>query len=63
MGLASISFYKTYYYFIFVWILDTISALIKLMCDYEYREEKYFNRIIELFYIFFFNIGDLLAGF
>ena len=63
MGLVSISFYKTYYYFIFVWILDTISALIKLMCDYEYREEKYFNRIIELFYIFFFNIGDLLAGF
>ena len=57
------SFYKTYYYFIFVWILDLLNSLGKSYFDIKYYDIIYMNTIIELIYLICLNIGDLLAGF
>ena len=63
MAIFSISFYRTYYYFIYVWLLDLLNILAKSYFDAKYFEIIYRNTIIELFYLICFNVGDLLSGF
>ena len=63
MGLLSVSFYKSYYYFIWVWIADLLSAVMKGVFELKYYEKGHINVIIELGYLFCLNIADLLAGF
>ena len=63
MAIFSISFYRTYYYFIYVWLLDLLNILAKSYFDAKYFEIIYMNTIIELFYLICFNVGDLLSGF
>lgn len=63
MGFISVSFYRTYSYFIFVWVLEITAALLKGYFELKYTEQIYFFTIIELFYLICLNIGDLLAGF
>ena len=63
MGFLSVSFYKTYYYFILVWIFDILDALIKGIFDYKYYDKIDFPILVELIYLICVNIGDLLAGF
>ena len=63
MGLLSVSFYKSYYYFILVWIADLLSAVMKGVFELKYYEKGHINVIIELGYLFCLNIADLLAGF
>ena len=63
MGFLSVSFYKTYYYFILVWIFDILDALIKGIFEYIYYDKNDFPIIVELSYLICLNIGDLLSGF
>jgi hypothetical protein len=63
MGFLSVSFYKTYYYFILVWIFDILDALIKGIFYYKYYDKNDFPILVELIYLICLNIGDLLAGF
>ena len=63
MGLLSVSFYKSYYYFIWVWIADLLSAVMKGVFELKYYEKGHINVIIELGYLFCLNIADHLAGF
>ena len=63
MGVFSFSFYKTYYYFIFAWILDILLFLDKSYFDSKYLNSNSMRTIIELFNLICLNIGDLLAGF
>lgn len=63
MGFFSVSFYRSYYYFIIVWILDISNSLIKGTFESMYSEKKHMNIIIELIYLLCLTIGDLLAGF
>ena len=62
MSLISISFYKTYYYFIIVLVLDLLNKLIR-----DYFETIYYPseniKIIELFNLICYNVSDLLSGF
>ena len=63
MGLFFVSFYKTYFYFIWVWIIDLLSAITKGVFDLKYYDKGDIYIIIELAYIICLNIADLLAGF
>ena len=63
MGFFSVSFYRTYNYFIWVWIINLSSALIKGVFVHKYDEKDHIDVIIELAYIICLNITDLLAGF
>ena len=62
MSLITISFYKTYYYFVIALVLDLLNKIIK-----DYFDEIYYTaeniKIIELFNLICYNIGDLLSGF
>ena len=62
MSLVSISFYKTYYYFVIVLSLDLLNKLIKDHFDTIYSPEENI-KIIELFNLICYNIADLLSGF
>ena len=62
MSLIYISFYKTYYYFVIVLLLDLLNLLIKDHFDTIYSFDENF-KIIELFCLICYNIGDLLSGF
>ena len=63
MGLLSVSFYKSYYYFIWIWIIDLLSALTKGIFEQKYFDKGHIYVIIELAYIICLNIADLLSGF
>ena len=63
MGFFSVSFYRTYYYFVWVWIIDLINALMKGAFDLKYYEKGHINVIIELGYLICLNMADLFAGF
>jgi hypothetical protein len=62
MSLVSISFYKTYYYFVIVLFLDLLNKLIKDHFDTIYSPEENI-KIIELFNLICYNVADLLSGF
>ena len=62
MSLVSISFYKTYYYFVIVLSLDLLNKLIKDHFDTIYSPEENI-KIIELFNLICYNVADLLSGF
>ena len=62
MSLVSISFYKTYYYFVIVLSLDLLNKLIKDHFDTIYSPEENI-KIIELFNLLCYNVADLLSGF
>ena len=62
MSLISISFYKTYYYFVIVLFLDLLNKLIKDHFDTIYSPEENI-KIIELFNLICYNVADLLSGF
>ena len=62
MSLVSISFYKTYYYFVIVLSLDLLNKLIKDHFDTIYSPEENI-KIIELFNLICYNLADLLSGF
>lgn len=62
MSLISISFYKTYYYLVIVLFLDLLNKLIKDHFDIIYSFDENF-KIIELFSLICYNVGDLLSGF
>ena len=62
MSLISISFYKTYYYFVIVLVFDLLNKLIKDYFDTIYSPSEDI-KIIELFNLICYNISDLLSGF
>ena len=62
MSLVSISFYKTYYYFVIVLVFDLLNKLIKDYFDTIYSPEENI-KIIELFNLICYNVADLLSGF
>ncbi len=62
MSLISISFYKTYYYFVIVLFLDFLNKLIKDHFDTIYSFDENF-KIIELYSLICYNVADLLSGF
>lgn len=62
MSLVSISFYKTYYYFVIVLSLDLLNKLIKDHFDTIYSPKENI-KIIELFNLICYNVADLLSGF
>ena len=62
MNLISISFYRTYYYFIIVLFLDLLNKFIKDYFDTIYSSAENI-KTIELFNLICYNIADLLSGF
>lgn len=63
MGLVSISFYKSYFYFILFWVFEFSSTFIKEALDAIYADHINVNLLFELINVVCFNISDLLAGF
>ena len=64
MGIISISWYRSYYNFILVFLLDLSSTIIKEYFEFVlYFDKDNVNMMIELLNLIFLNIADLLAGF
>lgn len=62
MGIISVSFYKSYFYFLLFWILELSSTLIKEFLDQIYADHKKVNLLFELTNLICINGADLLAG-
>lgn len=62
MGIISVSFYKSYFYFVLFWILELSSTLIKEFLDQIYADHKQVNLLFELTNLICINGADLLAG-
>ena len=62
MGIITVSFYKSYFYFILFWILELSSTLIKEFLDQIYADHYKINLLFEFINLICINVADLLAG-
>lgn len=62
MGIITVSFYKSYFYFILFWILELSSTLIKEFLDQIYADHYKINLLFEFINLICINVADLLTG-